>query len=325
MSSDPSQAQSYAPDETSAADKLWGLLLALAELRRGGRAPRAPTGYTLAADGRLSTTRHDDRAALAVWDHRGLRPGPALPPPLHDLIALYAPLFPVNPGQTVTVAHLGQSIDAQIATRSGDSCAVNDPANIVHLHRMRALSDAVIVGVGTAIADNPRLTTRLVEGDNPVRVVIDPQRRAPRDLGLFNDGAAPSLVACAANRVAADESLAIGARCDDTGLELSEVVAALEARGLRTLFVEGGGITVTRWMNARLVDRLQVTVAPVLIGEGRPALQLPAAPAMSACRRPPARIFRLGRDLLWDFDLHGDDRQPVDQPDAQTFCPSRLI
>jgi riboflavin-specific deaminase-like protein len=325
MSSDPPQLRSKAPDDTAAADRPWSLLLALAERRRGGTAPRLPTGYTLAEDGRLATTAHDDRAALAVWDDQGLRAGPGQPPPVRDLIALYAPLFPADPAQSVVVAHLGQSIDAQIATRSGDSCFVNGPANIVHLHRMRALCDAVIVGAGTAIADNPRLTTRLVEGDNPVRVVIDPKRRASRDLGLFNDGAAPTLVACATDRVAADEAWVIGASCDGDGLALPEVVAALEARGLRKLFVEGGGITVSHWLNARLLDRLQVTVAPVLIGDGRRALQLPAAPAMSACRRPPARIFRLGDDLLWDFDLHGDDRQPAIQPDEQAYWPSRVI
>ena len=325
MSSITSQGRSNAPGETAAANRLWKLLLALAELRRGGTAPRAPAGYTLAEDGRLSTTRHDDRAALALWGDQGLRAGPEQPASVRDLVALYAPLFPADPAQSVIVAHLGQSIDAQIATRSGDSCFVNGPANIVHLHRMRALCDAVIVGAGTAIADNPRLTTRLVEGANPVRVVLDPKRRAPRELGLFTDGAAPSLVVCAADCVADDERITIGARCDDEGLALSEVVAALRVRGLRTLFVEGGGITVTRWLNARLLDRLQVTVAPVMIGEGRRALQLPAAPAMSACRRPPARIFRLGDDLLWDFDLHGADRQPVDQPDEQAFWPVRVI
>lgn len=325
MSSESPQAQPGVSHATGDVRRLWRLLLALADRRRAGSLPRGPAGYTLAEDGGLSTIDQGDRAALALWDEQGLRAAPDQPPPVRDLIALYAPLFPSDPEKSAIVAHLGQSIDAQIATRSGDSCSVNGPANIVHLHRMRALCDAVIVGAGTAIADNPRLTTRLVEGNNPVRVVIDPKRRASRDLGLFSDGAAPSLLACAADRLAGGEDSVIGVSCDGNGLALPELVAALRARGLRTLFVEGGGITVSRWMNARLPDRLQVTVAPVLIGDGRRALQLPAAPAMSACRRPPARIFRLGDDLLWDFDLNRDDRQPADQPDAQAFWPSRVI
>jgi riboflavin-specific deaminase-like protein len=325
MSSEISPTRTQAPRGLEAVDRAWRLLRALADRRRAGAAPWGPAGYAVAEDGGLSTVDCNDRAAQAVWDEQGLRAAPNQPLPFQDLIALYAPLFPTAPEKSAIVAHLGQSIDAQIATHSGDSCSVNGPANIVHLHRMRALCDAVIVGAGTAIADNPRLTTRLVEGDNPVRVVIDPMRRAPLDLGLFNDGAAPSLVVCAAERVAADEDSVIGASCDGDGLALSEVVAALRTRGLRTLFVEGGGITVSRWMNARLLDRLQVTVAPVLIGEGRRALQLPAAPSMSACRRPPARIFRLGDDVLWDFDLHRDDRQPAAHPDEQAFWPRRVI
>ncbi len=78
------------------------------------------------------------------------------------------------------------------------------------------------------------------------------------------------------------------------------------------MFVEGGGVTVSRWMNAGLLDRLQVATAPVLIGAGRPALQLPPAINMDAAQRPPHRLYRMGKDVLWDFDL----RAQVDKPAA---------
>jgi riboflavin-specific deaminase-like protein len=306
---------------------VWTLLLALAESRQADSMPLAPAGFKLASHGRLATTDRDDRAALLTWDEEGLHAGPNQPPPVSDLVALYAPLFPAEPGSSVIVGHLGQSIDAQIATQSGDSSFVNGPANIVHLHHMRALCDAVVVGARTAIADNPHLTTRLVDGNHPVRVVIDPDRRTPLELGLFNDGEAPSLLACANDRLAAgdDPDSVIGVPRAAAGLALPELVSALQARGLRTLFVEGGGITVSRWMIARLLDRLQICVAPLFIGEGRPGLQLPAVAAMSACRRPPTRVFRLGDDLLWDFDLRGDDLPPPDQRDAQAFWPCRVV
>ena len=73
------------------------------------------------------------------------------------------------------IGQIGQSLDGRIATASGQSHYINGPAAIVHLHRLRALVDAVIVGIGTVTADDPRLTVRRVEGPSPARVVIDPQ------------------------------------------------------------------------------------------------------------------------------------------------------
>ena len=307
--------------------QVWRLLLALAESRQADAMPQTPAGIKLASHGRLVTTHRGDRTALLIWDETGLHSGPYQPPPVSDLVALYAPLFPAAAGSPVIVAHLGQSIDAQIATLSDDSDFINGRADIVHLHRMRALCDAVVVGARTAIADNPRLTTRLVDGNHPVRVIIDPDRRTPPDLGLFNDGAAPSLLACAKDRMTAgdDPDSVIGVTRTEAGLALPELVSALRARGLRTLFIEGGGITVSRWLTASLLDRLQICVAPLLVGEGRPALRLPGAIALSACRRPPTRVFRLGEDLLWDFDLLGKDQRLLDSPDEQAFWPCRVV
>ncbi|MEP7284067.1 MAG: dihydrofolate reductase family protein, partial [Rubrivivax sp.] len=81
------------------------------------------------------------------------------------------------------------------------------------------------------------------------------------------------------------------------------VVAALAARGLRLLFVEGGGVTVSAFLAAGVLDRLHLTIAPVLIGDGRRGLQGPRRRAMADCLRPPARVLALGDDRLWDLDL----------------------
>src|SRR5262245_37114019 len=79
----------------------------------------------------------------------------------------------------VLVGQCGQSIDARVATASGHSHYINSESGLIHLHRLRALVDAVVIGVGTAIADDPRLTVRRVKGPNPARVVVDPKGRLP--------------------------------------------------------------------------------------------------------------------------------------------------
>ena len=92
------------------------------------------------------------------------------------------------------IGQLGQSLDGRIATPTGASKYINGGEALRHLHRIRAGVDAVVVGVGTAIADDPSLTTRHVEGPNPARVVIDPRGRLPASLAMMGDGAAPVIV-----------------------------------------------------------------------------------------------------------------------------------
>jgi riboflavin-specific deaminase-like protein len=243
-----------------------------------------------------------------------------LPGELGPLLDLYLPMCS---GAPLAIAHLGQSIDGYVATRSGDSSYVNGPENILHLHRMRALADAVIVGAGTIAADDPRLTTRLAPGENPVRVILDPRLRLTADHRVHADGEAETLVVCSADVAAKDPSCRSGfsretRRTEIIGiptvgddLDLPALVRTLHARGLTRLFVEGGGTTVSRFLEAGLLDRVQIAVAPLIMGGGRPGLQLPASERIAECLRPAHRIFAMGGDVLFECDLRasvGDDR-----------------
>src|SRR6266850_6732728 len=99
---------------------------------------------------------------------------------------VFGPLRKGTVDDLVIVGQLGQSLDGRIATESGHSKYINGPAGLVHLHRLRALVDAVVVGVGTAVADDPQLTVRRVAGPSPARVVVDPNGRLPPTARLFD-------------------------------------------------------------------------------------------------------------------------------------------
>jgi riboflavin-specific deaminase-like protein len=288
---------------------LWRALVAAARAARGGVRPGA--WFTVADAGGLQPTDAADPRAEIGWRPEGgwalrhAHADDADPQP-----ELYLPVCAARRGRPIVVAHLGQSLDGFIATRTGQSRSLNGAENIVHLHRLRALCDAIVVGAGTVAADDPQLTTRLVPGPNPLRVVLDPRRRLPPHHAVFCDGAAPTLLVCDTALARAGERFGqaevAGVQCADGRLDLAAVLAALNARGCIAIFVEGGGVTVSAFLAAGLVDRLHVTVAPVVIGAGRPGLRLPAiGPAPDA--RPPAhRVFRMGADLLFDFDLRAD-------------------
>jgi riboflavin-specific deaminase-like protein len=253
-----------------------------------------------------------ERSGLVFDAADGWRDVAPRDPEAADLVALYLPfLQPVSAQAGFrAVAHLGQSLDGCVATHDGDACFVTGEANIVHLHRMRALADAVIVGAGTAANDDPQLTTRLVPGPNPVRVIVDPKARLSPNLRVFADAAAPTLHCCDAVLeggavLDAAERLQVPAcsRADGGGLDLSALCERLRARGLVRLFVEGGGVTVSRFLSGGLLDRLQIAVAPLIIGRGRPGISLPCVPRLSEALRPASRVFRMGADVLYDLDL----------------------
>jgi len=99
-----------------------------------------------------------------------------LPAPWEEL---FGPLRHGRVDELVAVGQIGQSLDGRVATETGHSHYINGPAGLAHLHRLRALVDAVVVGVGTALADDPQLTVRRVTGPQPARVVIDAGGRLP--------------------------------------------------------------------------------------------------------------------------------------------------
>lgn len=239
----------------------------------------------------------------------------------HALIDLYLPVCSATRARPITVGHLGQSLDGFIATHSGDSQYVTGPENILHLHRMRALSDAIVVGAGTVAADDPLLTTRHVSGPSPVRVVLDPARRLGEHYKVFNDTAVETLYVCGRSMVRDGETRfgqATLVAVDETpeGIDVTAVLSLLRARGCHRIFVEGGGVTVSLFLEANLLDRLQVAIAPLIIGSGRPAIRLPPPTALSDCHRPRYRVFRMGGDVFFDCELtpRADDPAPSEGP-----------
>lgn len=233
------------------------------------------------------------------------------------LSALYGPLLaqPTASDGCFVYGRLAQSLDGRIATACGASRWISGEADIVHMHRLRALADALVIGAGTVRADDPQLTTREAPGLSPVRVVCDTDCRLDGTQRLFRGGP-PTLLLCAEGATAASlpahvEVLRLPRA--GRGLSIPAVLACLAERGLRRIYVEGGGITVSRFLAAGALDRLHVTVAPLLLGSGIPSFTLPEAVVPTDGLRLTWSSYQLGEDLLLDIPL-GRARPPVCSP-----------
>jgi diaminohydroxyphosphoribosylaminopyrimidine deaminase/5-amino-6-(5-phosphoribosylamino)uracil reductase len=227
-----------------------------------------------------------------------------------SIMAALGPLDEGDADRPIVIAQLGQSLDGRIATPTGASKYINGPIALDVLHHLRARVDAVVVGVGTVIADDPLLTVRRVPGRSPARVIIDPNGRLPACAKcLCSDGASTYVIRNKGNcDISHFETLQVPR--DGDAMNPHDIVAALREKGLRRLLIEGGARTVSRFIAAGAVDRLYLLVAPMLIGSGKTGLDLPPIDQLTEALRPETRSYSLeGGDVLFDCCLETKKRR----------------
>ncbi len=253
--------------------------------------------------GNQATQDHD--ASTYSWSQFAQifrQPAAALPQPW---CGIFGPLHTGTIDDLVVVGQLGQSLDGRIATESGHSKYINGPAGLDHLHRLRALVDAVVIGVGTALADDPQLTVRRVAGPQPTRVVIDPSGRLPASARVFAaDGVRRLLLTADRALCAPPPGVEVVALPVVNGrIPPATILAALSERGLHRMLIEGGAETVSRFLSAGCLDRLHIMIAPIILGSGRGGFVLPPIERADQAMRVRVHAHQLDNEVLFDLDL----------------------
>ncbi|MBI3242423.1 MAG: dihydrofolate reductase family protein [Chloroflexi bacterium] len=196
-----------------------------------------------------------------------------------------------------------QSVDGSIAAAPGQPLTLSGPEAMKLTHELRASHDAILVGIGTVLADNPRLNVRLASGPQPQPVVLDSHLRFPLNANLLNHPKPP--IIAAADHADAQLQAALelaGAKVirfptsDGGHVQLPALLAWLSQTGIKSLMVEGGSGVITSFLSARLVDRVIITIAPRFVG----GLRAVSAPCDLALRNVTYRT--LGADLIVEAD-----------------------
>lgn len=198
----------------------------------------------------------------------------------------------------VVTLKIATSLDGRIGTASGESQWITGPEARAQGHRLRAASDAILVGVETVLADDPRLTTRLPDGEagaDPLRVVLDSRLRTPPFARLARAG---TLIVTTREPQPVGEAEVVRVSADAAGRPRVEAVLdLLSSRGVKSLIVEGGGRVAAAFVASGVVDRIEWFRAPLLLGgDGRPGV---AALALARLSHAP-RFRRLAVEPLGD-------------------------
>ena len=235
-----------------------------------------------------------------------LTPAPAAPV---DVSVLLGEIRPRKERPYVLVKY-AQTLDGRIATRTGDSKWISGEAERRISHALRAACDAVLVGSGTVLQDDPQLTVRMVPGANPIRVVLDSSLRTTPNAKVVGDDASTVVFTTPAAdpaRRAELRSAGVAVRevaAGPQGVDLAAVFAQLRDSGVESLMVEGGQRVITSVFAAGLVDRLVVSISPTVIGAGVEAVgDLGIGRVADGVRLSNRAVYLADDDVLLGWDV----------------------
>jgi 3,4-dihydroxy 2-butanone 4-phosphate synthase/GTP cyclohydrolase II len=216
-----------------------------------------------------------------------------------------------RPDRPYVLVKYAQTVDGRIATGSGDSKWISGEDERRVSHALRAACDAVLVGVGTVLQDDPHLTVRLVPGASPIRVVLDSGLSTPLDANVLSDDAATIVVTTTdvderrRGAFAAAGVTVRAVRPGVRGVDVAATLALLRSLGIESLMVEGGSAVITSLLAAGVVDRLVVSVSPTIIGSGVEAVGALGIHRITQGLRLVNRcVYVAGEDMLFGWDVH---------------------
>jgi len=222
-----------------------------------------------------------------------------------NLIELYLPyaLLPYYAKKfkkCYTISHFAQTLDGRIASFSGESKWIGNQENLIHAHRMRALCDAILIGSGTLDADNPRLNVRLVEGADPIKVIIGGDNLSMDEYKAVDNS---TIMFC-------QNHLGIECNYEKVFLEKNEVYSvdqileALVKRGIYSVYIEGGSFTTSTFLKQNALNQVQLHISPKILGSGTSSFSFEGIVGMDhAIKFTDPKFISVGEEIMFIGNL----------------------
>ena len=220
---------------------------------------------------------------------------------LDNLFKLYLPII-FNSKKTYLIGHLAQTLDGFIATKSNESKYISSKENLIHIHMLRAISDVILVGSNTVKSDNPMLTTRLVKGESPMRIILDKNDKINKKYNVFNnkDDNGYKII----NDNLKQKNLNIfQLPLINNQFDERDIISLLTKLNKKIVFIEGGGKTISRFYKKNLLDRLHLCISPIILGEGISSFIIPKQKSLKEVGEHKISYIKMGSDILCDIDL----------------------
>ena len=193
------------------------------------------------------------------------------------------------------IGQIGQSLDGRIALLNGNSHYINNKKSITYLHCLRSICDAVVVGVNTVIKDNPSLTTRKVKGRSPQRIIIDPTLKLTNRFNIFKDNYSNIIFTHSA----------ISKKLNNTKIYklpkknfTKHIHQKINSLNFKYVLVEGGATTLSKFLDARLLNIMQFIISPMIIGSGINSLNLKPISDLKNALRVKNNIHTFGNEII---------------------------
>ena len=198
--------------------------------------------------------------------------------------------------------HLAQTLDGYIATESGESRYISSIDNLEHLHMLRAISDVILVGSNTVKFDNPKLTTRLVKGPNPMRVVIDKNDIIKNSCNLLKnkDGRGFKIVS---DKLKANSKNIFTLPLKKDEFRITDIISLLESLGNKIIFIEGGGNIISHFYRKKFLNRIHLCISPILIGRGINSFIIDKDIKINEAKIRKISYIKMGKDILCNIQL----------------------
>lgn len=206
-----------------------------------------------------------------------------------------------------------QTLDGRIATVTGSSQWISSDASLKLAHKLRSIHDAILVGIGTLLRDDPKLTVRLVKGKTPTRVIADSKLKIPLNSKVLREQHVATTII--ATTFGANEKKRVSlknmgievmevATDDDGRIDLEDLLFKMGKRSMSSVLVEGGSGIITSMLTKNLVDKIVVVVAPKILGKGIEAVgNLRISEIAHSVKLSPTKVYKKGVDLIVEGEI----------------------